>query len=190
MNIQGEVLTRITSHATYSRLLVAQTTLKQKTYTINELLNDLQAGIWKELKTKSPIDIYRRNLQKVFVERFIRQLNYSDKTLLLTPEDDMLFAFENIFSDVFPTIKAHLAELLTEINRSLPGYKDKESKSHLIEVRDRIKFALINTKSGTYEKKEKTEISNNAFNINDKATTSDINKEYKQQTTGCWTENY
>jgi hypothetical protein len=187
MNIQGEVLTRITSHATYSRLLVAQTTLKEKTYTINELLNDLKTGIWKELKTKAPIDIYRRNLQKVYVERFIRQLNYSDKTLLLTPEDDMLFAFENIFSDVFPTIKTHLAELLAEINRSMPGYKDRESISHLMEVRDRIKFALVNTKNGSYEKKEKTEISNSTFNLNEKPASLDLNI---KKVTGCWTENY
>ena len=190
INIHGEVLARITSQATYSRLLLAQTTLKENTYTVKDLLNDLKAGIWKELKTGAPIDIYRRNLQKIYVERFIRQLSYWDKTVLLTPEDDLIFSFENIFSDVFPILKAHLAELLTDINRNIPMYKDKESKAHLMEVRDRIKYALINTKNGIYEKKDNPEISSNAFNITDKKVNQEINNEYRQQRIGCFTDKY
>ena len=42
-------------------------------------MSDLRRGIFSELRTKAPIDIYRRNLQKLYVSKLIETMS-SDKT--------------------------------------------------------------------------------------------------------------
>ncbi|HEX2628019.1 MAG TPA: zinc-dependent metalloprotease [Chitinophagaceae bacterium] len=188
INIQGEVLVRITTHATYSRLLLAQTTSKGKSYSVQQLLDALRSGIWKELKSHGAIDIYRRNLQKLYADRFIRQLSYRDKSLLLHFEDEMFFAFENTFSDVLPIVKNHLAELAADIDKALPGYKDKETIIHLKDIRDRIRYSLHNSKDGLNKDKDAIPMQSDQFSAyrNEKAK--------KEQPVGsslnCWGDNY
>ena len=54
-----------------SRLLriISSSNRERQAYPIDEYFEDLKNGLWTELKTKRPIDNYRRNLQKSFVER-------------------------------------------------------------------------------------------------------------------------
>ena len=44
-------------------------------YSLIEMLNDLQSGIWSELRTYSAITVYRRNLQKAYIERMDYLIN-------------------------------------------------------------------------------------------------------------------
>ncbi|HTE12939.1 MAG TPA: zinc-dependent metalloprotease, partial [Chitinophagaceae bacterium] len=53
-----------------NKLISAEAALGNNTYTLTELMGDLQKNIWTELYTRKPITVYRRNLQKAFVERF------------------------------------------------------------------------------------------------------------------------
>lgn len=49
------------------------------TYLPNEMLTDVKKGVWEELTSKKPIDNYRRNLQKNFVENLIAMLPTSNQ---------------------------------------------------------------------------------------------------------------
>ncbi|HEY0726171.1 MAG TPA: zinc-dependent metalloprotease, partial [Pyrinomonadaceae bacterium] len=63
--IQTRALDQVLSARVLNTLVKAEERFgKEGTYTMIEYLDDLKAGIWSELKTKKPIDIYRRNLQK------------------------------------------------------------------------------------------------------------------------------
>lgn len=190
IHMQGEFLVRITTHATYSRLLLAQTTLKSDTYTIKNLLDDLKAGIWQELKTKAPIDIYRRNLQKIYVDRFTRQLNWQDQSLELSHEDASIFFFENIFSDVFPLIKLHLKGLLADVNNALKYYKDDESRAHLLEVKSRLESGLNSSVSpkNPLKKPERVEYgSQQTFTLKSKELTEKTQNGLEMQfQRECW----
>jgi hypothetical protein len=186
LNLQGEVLTKITSYYAYGNILSQQTTRTDKGYTIDELLTDLESGIWKELDTKVPIDIYRRTLQKIYVEKFIRQLNVKDDKEKLTGLDGYFFYFENIFTDVLPIIKYHLRGLLTKITTAIPNYKDKMSRLHLIDIRDRIKKAL-DYQSDSIPDTSKSEIYKNTFNLFEiKNQSGNIDKLFPQVQIGCW----
>ena len=46
----------------------------KKTYTVTELLNDLNKGIFKEIYEGKNVDSYRRNMQKIYVGRLIQQV--------------------------------------------------------------------------------------------------------------------
>ncbi|MEJ7830820.1 MAG: zinc-dependent metalloprotease, partial [Segetibacter sp.] len=72
--VQDQVLTRLLSASTFSKLLrfEAESTTA---YTATEMMNDLRKGILNEVNTRQPIDIYRRNLQKSFIEKLISIVN-------------------------------------------------------------------------------------------------------------------
>ncbi len=49
--------------------LISSSNRDASAYRLDEFMDDLRTGIWSELATRKPIDVYRRNLQKSFVER-------------------------------------------------------------------------------------------------------------------------
>src|SRR5213075_1698925 len=66
--IQARALDQALNNRVLNTLLKTEQRFgKEGTYTLIEYLNDLKAGIWSELKTGKPIDIYRRNLRKNYV---------------------------------------------------------------------------------------------------------------------------
>jgi hypothetical protein len=113
-------------------------------YQIDEYFDDLKDGLWSELKTKKPIDNYRRNLQKSFVERLCNLVSppasvpgsIGGITIFFGPFVDARK------TDILSIAKASLRSLKDEIGRSLPGYNDKMSVYHLQDVYERIVKAL------------------------------------------------
>jgi hypothetical protein len=115
-------------------------------YNLDELFTDLRGGIWSELKTKKPIDMYRRNLQKVFTEKLITLLTPTTTTVLSIPPG-VTYGYDTRVVDLkktdLPSItRAHLEALKTEIKAALPLTTDKLSKYHLQDVLKRIEKGL------------------------------------------------
>lgn len=141
-SVQDFLLGSMLSTSRLQRLISAANREKG-TYSIDEYLNDLKDGIWSELKTKKPIDNYRRNLQKSYVDRLSNMVNLAPPsssstgiTIFFGPVN------EPRKSDIISVAKASLRSLKDEINRSLPGYTDNMSRYHLEDVRERIEKAL------------------------------------------------
>jgi len=115
-------------------------------YNLDELMTDLRSGIWSELKSRKPIDIYRRNLQKVFVEKVTSLLNPGMTSVLSIPQG-VTYGFDTRMVDLkktdLPSIaRAHLESLKSEIKAALPLTTDKMSKYHLQDVLQRIEKGL------------------------------------------------
>ncbi|PWT71144.1 MAG: zinc-dependent metalloprotease [Bacteroidetes bacterium] len=113
-------------------------------YSADDLVMDLKKGIWSELKTHKPIDQYRRNLQKTFVEALIGLLNPPQVSippnLPRSVASSLIGDVKN--SDVPSIARANLNILKSEIAIAIPLTKDKMSKYHLEDVLERIKQAL------------------------------------------------
>jgi len=111
-------------------------------YTVEDLLADLHAGIWNELTTHRTIDVYRRGLQKTYVESLITLVNPS------TPSSGgiaglLLFFGPNTKNTDLPSIaKAELSALRARIVAAIPVTTDRLSKYHLQDLADRISRAL------------------------------------------------
>jgi hypothetical protein len=111
------------------------------------MVTDLRKGIWSELATRQSIDMYRRNLQKAFVERLINNLtpdNYATTAALPTQGrgGGTQTSDYSKTTDAISVAKAQLRALQAEIKAALPTYKDVQSRAHLQDVSDRITEVL------------------------------------------------
>jgi len=98
----------------------------EKAYKLTELMDDLTNAIFSEVKSKKPIDIYRRNLQRTYIETLGKALDLKDN------------ASKN--SDISATVRAHFKK----IDALLTSYisSDVSSTYHKDDLRSRIKFIL------------------------------------------------
>jgi hypothetical protein len=143
--IQDNVLNRIFSTRTLSKLLDAEAIQGTATYQVTELLTDLKKGIWSELAARKPIDIYRRNLQKSYIGIIDGILNpkspgFSGTTTTL--QGIAVVPGPSEKSDITSVLRAHLATIRTEINSAAAAATDPMTKYHLQDVSRRIDKVL------------------------------------------------
>jgi hypothetical protein len=123
-----------------------ETGITSKYYTQDDLFTDLESGIWSEIKTAQPIDIYRRNLQKVHAEKMIELLKPGKASVLSIPPG-VTYGFstrvvELAKTDLPSITRGHLEVLKSSIQKAIPLQTDKLSKYHLKDVLQRIDLAL------------------------------------------------
>jgi len=95
-------------------------------YSPLEFLRDLRAGVWSELaKPATPINIYRRNLQRAYLDNMDGRVN-----------DDGSSA------EVRSLARGEVRALDRQIETALPGVTDELTRRHLLDCRDEIKTML------------------------------------------------
>lgn len=137
--LQSRALNSLTSVGTLQTLSRFEAEEPTKAYTVSELLTDLRKSIFSELPARAPIDLYRRQLQKIYVERLIA----------LTKEQPAAsaaffgFAPSNLskIQDGISQVRFQLRTLETEI-RNAAGSGNAATRAHLLDLQDRIKQAL------------------------------------------------
>lgn len=122
-------------------LLTADRFGDSRVYTVEDLLADLRGGVWKELTTHRAIDVYRRNIQKAYVEALISVINPSTPSVNI-PGLTLFFGPNTRNTDLPSIAKAELAALRSSILAAIPATTDRLSRYHLLDVADRIKKAL------------------------------------------------
>ncbi len=145
VNTQGSVLQSLLSSSRLFRMAIIRDRYgKPVVYGPDELVTDLETGIWKELSATVAIDPFRRNLQKEYVEALISLINPAQPAIPSNlPRGLILFFGGDIRNTDIPSIaRAHLVALRKRILASVPRNSDKLSRYHLEDVADRIKRAL------------------------------------------------
>ncbi len=142
--MQDNILNRLLSTRTLNKLIEADAAQGANAYQITELLGDLKKGIWAELAGRKPIDIYRRNLQKSYVNILAnliappRSSGSPDPIAVLLG----LSGSSSDKSDLKSVVRAHLSVLRGEVTAAAAGTADLMSKYHLQDVAKRIDNAL------------------------------------------------
>lgn len=140
---QEAVLNRLTSSSNFAKLIRAEAALGNKAYGLLEMINDLQQGIWSEVYNRKPVDVYRRNLQKAFIEKIGSIVNQPSQST-----GGLVFVFnfgptiDNKKSDVISVLKGTIRSLKSDINNAMPSIQDKMTRYHLMDVSDRISQIL------------------------------------------------
>jgi len=125
--------------------LISSANRDASAYRLDEFMDDLKKGIWTELATRKPIDNYRRNLQKAFVERLGNIVNPAAPagggslggiTISFGPVVDAKK------TDIMSVAKGTLRSLKAEIVAAIPAYSDKMSRYHLQDLNERIEKIL------------------------------------------------
>lgn len=125
--VQTRYLNNVLDNERLLRMVENEALNGDKAYTASDMLNDLQNSLWSELKTGKTIDVYRRNLQKAYVDRMGE---------LLYPEKD-----EYMNSDIPSLVRATLVELKKMIKSGV-GRQSGISKDHLSDMLSRIDKVL------------------------------------------------
>jgi hypothetical protein len=137
--VQAPALSRLVSSYTLNKLVSAEAADGDAAYKATDLLTDLQNTIFSELKSSAPIDVYRRNLQK----------NYVDKLIAIAKPAASVQAAPGLQvrssgssqSDVTSVVKAQLRDLSTLV-KTAAGTATSMSKYHLQDLSERIDDAL------------------------------------------------
>lgn len=127
-SLQYGALTRLLNSTTINNLLGAEA-VDAKAYKVTDLFDDLQTGIWGELTTHKPVSIYRRNLQKSYVEKL---------SVIIKPPGAVPVGK----TDMVSICRANLVELRTKMRAALPAIQDKSTRYHFQDLIDRINSAL------------------------------------------------
>lgn len=145
--LQGATLSRLLSNSTMSKLVAAEATDGATAYKITDLFTDLNNSIFTELKSTAAIDVYRRNLQKSYVDRLITIINppaaSAASQIIATGRGGAVSSgLSASQSDVMSVVKGQLRDLNTSIKAASNGQSDSLSKYHLADLSDRIESAL------------------------------------------------
>jgi len=159
IELQKQILPKIISNSTFGRLAFARFNDPNETYSINELLIDVDSRVMKEIKTRKPIDEYRRNLQKQYILQLISIVQPDPQTEGNDFSEKNFFTW-NKWTDVPSVVNAHMRRVLKEIQSALPGYKDADSRMHLMDLKERLKKAL---EPGKQQQQINNQPGNNAF---------------------------
>ena len=144
-NIQDNALNRLFSTSTMNKLIQFEAEEGSKAYSVTEMFSDVKKGIWSELATKKKIDVYRRNLQKSYINilsNIIAPPKTSETTIVINFGGTSRPQLNVDKSDIKSIVRAHLITLRTEIKAAIPTMPDEMSRYHLQDVVTRIDDAL------------------------------------------------
>lgn len=143
-NAQNRVLNAIMSDARMNQLIDGEATSPSTAYTLPQMLDDVQSGIWSELRSAAPkIDPYRRALQNNYLNIVNNKLNppaanaaqnaaLAAAGIRVTP----------LSEDARSTLRGELVSLRGEVRSAEAKAGDRETKLHLAGVDHRISEIL------------------------------------------------
>jgi hypothetical protein len=137
---QEAVLNSLLSPSRMGKLINAEAALGNNAYTLSEFAGDLQKAIWSEVYARKPIDVYRRNLQKAYIEKLNTIVNPPQASTASFGGITITIgsAVEPKKTDIVSVARGTLISLKADISAALPGISDKMTRYHLQDMVDRI----------------------------------------------------
>jgi len=114
-------------------------------YRLSEMFIDLRSGIWSELGTgRVGTDLYRRNLQRAYLELFDAKLNPAPAPAVPAGMPAGLAAtlFAPLPGEARAIMRAELQDLDAALGQALSRSSDREIRAHLQDCRYRISKIL------------------------------------------------
>jgi hypothetical protein len=118
-------------------------------YSLVELLADVRAGLFGELAKGDKVDVYRRALQRAYIENLNLKINPPPVTAAAGGRGGGggggrggAPGLDPKLSDIYPAVRAELRALDAEIKGGEAKANDRMTKAHLSDLRHRIADAL------------------------------------------------
>ncbi|WP_248277101.1 zinc-dependent metalloprotease [Chitinophaga sp. Ak27] len=133
---QEPILDRLMSTNTINKLVSGEAAQGAQAYAAIDMLNDLKKNIFSEIYTHQPVDVYRRNLQRAYVD------NLTELVAPAAPSGNIMFGSvaNPSKSDAASIGRAQLVALRTELRAATGG--DGMTRSHVQDLIARINKAL------------------------------------------------
>lgn len=143
-NLQYAVLMRMMGSDILVKMINREATDKVKNYTAMEYLKDLRTNIWSEIYTHKPIDIYRRNLQQLYISNAVKMF-VATTEIVMTGQLGGINIYVNpdvTKSDGQSIVRAHLVSLKADIKKAIP-FATGLTKLHLEEMVRKIDVGMV-----------------------------------------------
>ncbi|HKV71425.1 MAG TPA: zinc-dependent metalloprotease [Gemmatimonadales bacterium] len=140
--VQGSLLGGLLNDSRWNRLVEqeANAAADAPAYRLSDLLSDLSGGLFSELVTGASIDVYRRDLERTYVDQL---------GLKFQPVPEQRFPnFPGFIppaprpSEAQAAARGALKDLDGRIAAALPRVKDRDTRNHLVDLRARIDHIL------------------------------------------------
>ncbi len=107
-------------------------------YTVEELMQDMDKMIFKELYTGKSVSFYRRNLQKIYINRLLDMVYPSDNMdQMFSGMNGMYSYYQTDMSDILKAVLLKEQQLIARYQAD--PRMDKETQRHLKELNIKIK---------------------------------------------------
>jgi hypothetical protein len=134
-------LVRVLDPGRMQRLIEGEARLGDEAYGLGEMLGDLRGHVWSELASGRTIGVYRRNLQRGYLER-MEYLMTEEPAAPPTEFRSFITTVNVPQSDIRPFVRGELVTLEHEIQRALNRSLDTTTRLHLQDAVVRIDHIL------------------------------------------------
>ncbi|WP_298780015.1 zinc-dependent metalloprotease [uncultured Polaribacter sp.] len=117
---QEAILGKLLDKSRIGRMIENEILNGSKAYTVLSMVSDLRKGIWSELYSKKPINAYRRNLQRVYINKLKKIIEES-----------------NSF-DLKPIVKGELKIIKKDAKKALSSASNMITRYHLQDIIESI----------------------------------------------------
>ena len=140
---QTSVLALVLDPQRLARLIEAEAMRGDSAYAPAEMMDDLRKGLWSELHQGEPVDVFRRNLQRGYLERLGALLTEEVKAPPAALQSAIGFTPVDVSqSDVRPYVRGELLALQADVRRALSRVEDRATRLHLQDVQARVERML------------------------------------------------
>jgi hypothetical protein len=137
--IQERHLENILDMGRLARLIEAETFHGSEAYSLMEMFGDLRSGIWSEIYKKKAVNVYRRNLQRAFLERMEYLLKEEQSPIPAAARSYVQRTNVDVSqSDIRPVVRSVLRQLKSDIEGNQTKISDEMTRIHLRDCAERI----------------------------------------------------
>jgi len=141
-SVQARVLNNILDSQRLARLIEYETR-SDISYSPYEFMDDVRASVWSELSDGSAISVYRRNLQRAYIERLEELMTEELPTIPARFRQQIGWTQVNVSqSDIRPMVREQLENLQEDAQRAVGRTSDRATVVHLNDVDRRIEKIL------------------------------------------------
>ena len=125
--------------------LIDSETLNEEYYSALNMLVDVRNGLWKESARGVSVDLYRRNLQRSYVDRMVYLMTEElQPNRFSRPGFEGQIYYNTSASDVRALVRGELKTLKTKLTSAKNGRINKETKYHYEDIIARINQVFDN----------------------------------------------
>ncbi|WP_271729988.1 zinc-dependent metalloprotease [Aquimarina algiphila] len=142
-NFQVRTLNNLLDHGRMARLIENEALNNREAYTLLDMMTELRTGLWTELRNGRTIDVYRRNLQRAYIDRMEFLMTKEQPKI---PENIRRFVKRTNVnasqSDIRAVVRAELNTLRRNVRNAIGRSSNTMTRYHLQDIVERITTIL------------------------------------------------
>ena len=129
--VQSSYLNNILDFGKMARMIENEALNGNNAYTLENFMNDVKNGIWSELRNGKKIDVYRRNIQRTYIQRLGYIMANEQPRRQGSFWANYTTPVNVAVSDIRSSTLGTLLNLRKELSKSVKKYSDQNTKNHL-----------------------------------------------------------